>query len=91
MSDKKQNKNSLTDEEMCLDALFSEKYAAILYNSFADSCIPGGLQNEVTALLCEEHKLHSELYTEIKKRGWCETPQIDTQMINDIKAQFASA
>lgn len=91
VSMKEDNKKGFTDEELCLDALFSEKHAAKLYNSFVDTCVSGGLQNEVTALLCEEHKLHTEIYTEMKKRGWCDSPKVDQQMIAELKAQFPSA
>lgn len=82
------NKNKLTDKDILLDALYSQKAITYEYNQLILDCSTPQIRNSITTILCEEYRIHGELLDEMKKRNWQFTPLIDdetaTQIFNNL-------
>lgn len=68
--DIKINKTKFTDNDIILDALYSEKELATQYNQLIlDSTTPE-IRNTTITILYEIYRIHGELLDEMKKRNW---------------------
>lgn len=83
-------KNTLSDREMLIDALSSEKYMTDGYNTFTNECASPSLMNEFMNLLCEEHQIQHDVFTEMQKRGWYPTQPATEDKIQQAKLKFSS-
>lgn len=82
------NTKLYSDKEICQDLLFSQELLTIGYAELISSCASEGLHEDVLALLCEEAKLHGEIYNEMKKRSFLSSLDAKTEFIEEIKAQY---
>ena len=76
------------DREILDDMLASQKEITALYNRCANECASSGLQNEFMTLLGEEHLLQMDIFTEMRKRGWYDTPPASQEKIQQARDRF---
>ena len=84
-------KETLNDGEMLTDALSSEKFMTENYNTFTNECAPPRLMNEFMNLLCEEHQMQHDIFSEMQKRGWYPTQDAPAEKIAQTKMKFSSS
>ena len=77
--------DKFSDRDMLMDCLTTEKYLSQLYNTTEAECTNQKLREELHTLHSSHEAQHSELFKELYKRGWYDTPKADkaqvTQMI----------
>jgi spore coat protein CotF len=95
--DLKLNQNSGTqpsgqmpEREIMDDALASEKYMTETYNTFTNECVTQNVRDEFMKILNEEHQIQSEVFDEMKKRGWYNIPDAQQQKIQQAKQKYQS-
>lgn len=74
----------LGDREMLMDMLHTEKYLATLYNTAEAECSNQELRTELHTLHSSHEAQHSELFKELHKRGWYQSPKADPAMIRQM-------
>lgn len=87
---KKKNGSALTDRDLLTDALMTEEYMTQSYNAFVNVCSTQSVRDEVTNILNNEHKIHSELLTEMQNQGWYSPRQADKEKTEQALKQFES-
>ena len=85
------NKHTMTDKEMLTDALSSEKFMTDHYNQYANECASPSLMNEFMNLLCEEHQIQHDVFTEMHKRCWYQTQDAPAEKVQQAKLKFSSS
>lgn len=78
----------LPEQELMNDVLASQKYVTDSYNTFTNECATPNIRNEFMRILTEEHQIQAEVFDEMKKRGWYETPAAQQQKIDQAKQKF---
>ena len=76
------------DREMMDDVLSSQKFITENYNTFANECATPALKSEFMNLLNEEHQIQHDVFTEMQKRGWYQTPAAQADKVNQAKQKF---
>lgn len=79
------NKLKLTDQDIILDALYSQKQISNEYNQLILDCTTPTTRNSIIAILCEEYRIHGELLDEMQKRNWNFTIPINDEIANCVK------
>ena len=82
--------NTLSDKEMLIDALDSEKYMTEGYNTYSNECASASLMKEFMDLLGEEHQIQHDVFLEMQKRGWYPTQQAEKSKIQQAKLKFSA-
>jgi len=77
------------DKTIMQDALATQKFLTSGFNSFTNECATPGVRNEFMSILTDEHKIQSEVFDEMQKRGWYETQPAEQAKINQTKTKFA--
>lgn len=78
----------MQERELFDDVLSSQKHITDTYNTFANECATPNVRNEFMRILTEEHQIQSDVFDEMKKRGWYQTPQADMQKIQQAKQKY---
>ncbi len=81
----------LTENEILEDMLASQQQIAVLYNSRAADCKNEALKNEMLSILREEHNLHTDVYTELTKRGAHAESRAPQNKIDETKREFGQS
>ncbi len=81
----------LTENEILEDMLASQQQISVLYNSRVADCKNDTLKNEMLGILREEHNLHTEVYTELTKRGAHTDARAPQNKIDETKREFGSS
>lgn len=82
---------SIPEQELMNDVLASQKFITDTYNTFTNECATPNVRNEFMRILTEEHQIQAEVFDEMKKRDWYETPAAQQQKIDQAKQKFQSA
>jgi spore coat protein CotF len=80
--------SSIPEQELMNDVLASQKYLTDSYNTYTNECATPNVRNEFMRILTEEHQIQAEVFDEMKKRGWYETPAAQQQKIDQAKQKF---
>ena len=83
-----QSKVVLTDREILTDALSTERYVTETYNHFANECATQVIRDEVMNILNDEHKMQSDILSEIQSQGWYTPLQAEQQKIQKVYKKF---
>ena len=78
----------LDDKSILTDMLASQKQITGIYNTFADECATKQMQGVMMDILSEEHQIQMEVFEEMQKRGWYQTPAAQADKINQAKQKF---
>ena len=82
--------NQMSDKEYLDDSLASQKLISDNYNTFANECVNPTLRNDFMNILSDEHKIQSEIFTEMQSRGWYQVKPADQQAVCQAKQKFQS-
>jgi spore coat protein CotF len=82
--------NQMGDKEYLDDSLASQKLISDNYNTFANECVNPTLRNDFMNILSDEHKIQSEIFTEMQNRGWYQVKPADQQAVSQAKQKFQS-
>ena len=83
--------NQMSDKEYLDDSLASQKLISDNYNTFANECVNPTLRNDFMNILGDEHKIQSEIFTEMQNRGWYQVKPADQQAVSQAKQKFQSS
>ena len=83
-----QQQPAMGDMELIDDSIASQKLISSNYNTFANECATPNLRDEFMNILKDEHEIQAELFTEMQKRGWYQTPPADDQKVTQAKQKF---
>ena len=78
----------MKDKEIMDDALTSQKSITELYNQFANECATDNIRGTMMSILKEEHDMQADVFDEMQKRGWYQTPPAEQQKIQSTKQKF---
>jgi len=78
----------MQDKELFNHMLSSQKLITDTYNTFANECSSPNVRNEFMRILTEEHQIQAEVFDEMSKRGWYQTPSADQQKVQQAKQKF---
>jgi spore coat protein CotF len=78
----------MEEREVFNDILSSQKFTTETYNTFANECVTPNIRSEFMRILTEEHEIQADVFDEMKKRGWYQTPAAEQQKIQQAKQKF---
>lgn len=78
----------MQEKEVFNDVLSSQKFITETYNTFTNECVTPNIRNEFMRILNEEHQIQAEVFDEMQKRGWYQTPAADQQKIQQAKTKY---
>jgi Coat F domain. len=78
----------MQERELFDDVLTSQKHMTDTYNTFTNECVTPNVRSEFMRILTEEHQIQSDVFDEMQKRGWYQTPQADMQKVQQAKQKF---
>ncbi|NLJ30350.1 MAG: spore coat protein [Clostridiales bacterium] len=78
----------MQEKEVFNDVLSSQKFITDTYNTFANECVTPNVRSEFMRILNEEHQIQSEVFDEMQKRGWYQTPAAEQQKIQQAKQKY---
>ena len=81
---------SLPDDAILADLLYSQETLAGRYSGGAMQCSHAPVRNEMLSLMNEEHRLHAVVLDEMEKRMLCGAAAADQQARDDLKQKFKS-
>lgn len=81
----------MSDIELMMDSMDSQKLIGINYNAYAYDCATPNLRDEFLNILKDEQQIAAELLNEMQKRGWYTVQPADPQLIAQTKQRFQSA
>lgn len=76
--------NNISEKEILNDMLLSEKYIINNYNNYINECSSATIRDKFLNILSEEHHIHSEIFSQMKKRGWYKTEEIPKEKLSEI-------
>lgn len=82
------NQIPMQEKEVLNDVLTSQKFVTETYNTFTNECATPNIRDEFMRILNEEHQIQAEVFDEMQKRGWYQTPAADQQKIQQAKTKF---
>lgn len=83
------NTNSqLSDQEMMVDALSSQKFITGNYNTFSGECSGDSLRSKMLDILEEEHNIQNDIFQEMQKRGWYQVQNAQQSKIDETKQKY---
>ena len=78
------------DKERMQDALTSQKFITGEYNNYVNEAATPEVKNTLLNILSEEHRMQSEVWTEMNSRGWYKTEQAEDNKLQQEKTKHAS-
>jgi spore coat protein CotF len=78
----------MQERELMDDVLSSQKHITGTYNDFTNECVNANVRSEFMRILNEEHQIQSDVFDEMKKRGWYQTPNADLEKVQQAKQKF---
>ena len=80
--------NIMTDRELMDDGLSCQKHVTGTYNTFANECATPELRRDMMQILEEEHTIQQNIFDEMSKRGWYQTPPAEPIKMEQAKQKF---
>ncbi|MBE6798403.1 MAG: spore coat protein [Ruminococcaceae bacterium] len=78
------------DKQILEEMLTLQKHTDLNYSMFADECATMAMHTDVMNILNEEHKIQSELFSEMSANGWYSPADAESQKIEQAKQKFQS-
>jgi len=79
----------MTEKEILLDCLSSQKHATASYNTFAGECVNEQLRSTMLNILDEEHRIQADLFCSLQSNGWYQIEQADQNKVQQTKQKFS--
>lgn len=81
----------LTEQQILQDSLISQKHLTDSYNLYAGECINEQLRSTMLNILGEEHKIQSDIFSNMQSRGWYQAEQAEQQKIQKARQKFQAS
>lgn len=82
---------ALTDKDMALDCLNTQKFGLSNFNLAAMECTDDALRRDLLTILQEEHQAQNQLFKLANQKGWYKVRSVDqndlTNLWNKVSAQ----
>ena len=82
--------NNLTEKEMMMDCLASEKFISSVYNTYALECVDQNIKKSLLTILNVVQQIQSELFSEMLSRQWYQVEQAQPQKVSAAKQKLQS-
>lgn len=79
---------NLSEREMMLDSLHSQKEIASGYDNSAGECSSNQLRDTFLTIFTEEHELGAQIMDEMKSRGWIKDKDAEQSDVAKTKEKF---
>ena len=79
------------EKQRLTDLLSSEKFLTGVYNTYCCEAADTEVRNSLADLLADEHRIQTELFSEMSTRGWYQIEQAEEQKIQSERMKFSSA
>ena len=79
---------TVTDKDILYDVLSSQKQTAGKYNVFAGECYSPELQKTCLDFFMESHKIGTDVFNEMHKRGWYPIKTAPQNEIEETKQKY---
>ncbi len=83
------NVSSLSEREMMLDSLNTQKMMTASYNNFICDCDTKDLRNAFLTILDDEHDIFAEVAEEMCSRGWQQNKPAEQAEILKVKQRIS--
>lgn len=83
------NLAGITEQELALDLLYTQKFLAETYNASAGEATDENLRRTLVEILNEEHTNEKGIWNAIHQHGWYKLQAADSQEITRVRDQFA--
>ena len=82
--------NQIFDEKMKMtDLLTSQKSLCALYNTYCCEAAGTEVRNSLADLLADEHRIQTELFSEMSTRGWYQTEAAPQNKVQETTDKFS--
>ena len=80
----------LSEKEILQDCLISQKHLTDSYNTYAGECVNEQLRNSFLNILDDEHKIQSDLFSNMQSNGWYQVQQADQQKVQQARQKYVT-
>lgn len=87
--DKTQDIPALSEREMMLDSLNTQKMMTSSYNSYICECSTKDLRNAFLTILDDEHDICADVFDEMSARGWQQSKPAEKSEILKAKQKLS--
>ncbi|MDR0917514.1 MAG: spore coat protein [Oscillospiraceae bacterium] len=91
MQDVKAAVNLLSEQQIMMDTLLSQKQITGVYNTFACECSSDKLRTAMLDILQDDHCIQANIFKEMQTRGWYVTETAPAAKIKQAKQKATSA
>jgi len=77
-----------SDKDMMTDILSSQKFITEGYNTYANECATPAVRTDFMNILNDEHRIQSDVFSEIAKRGWYNVEAADQNKVTQAKQKY---
>lgn len=78
------------DKQILEEMLTLQKHTDLNYSMFADECATMSMHSDVMNILNDEHKIQSDLFSEMSANGWYNPKNAESTKIEQAKEKFQS-
>ena len=79
---------TMTEKDILLDCLSSEKYTTSNYNTWASECVSEQLRSAFLNILDDEHRISADIFNEMSSKGWYPVQPADQQQVQQVKQKY---
>ena len=76
------------DKQILEEMLTLQKHTDLNYSMFADECATMAMRTDVMNILNEEHKIQSDLFSEMSANGWYIPCDAESTKVQQAKQKF---
>jgi len=81
----------LTEQQILQDSLISQKHLTDSYNLYAGECVNEQLRSTMLNILGDEHKIQSDIFSNMQSHGWYQVEQAEQQKIQKARQKFQAS
>ncbi len=89
MSDPSKAAATISEKELLNDFLMTQKQMTSSYNTYAGECVNTQLKNTFLNILDEEHKIQTDIFSDMQAKGWYQVETADQTKITQTKQKLA--
>jgi spore coat protein CotF len=79
----------MEDKVLLQDSLISQKLISDSYNTYAGECVNEQLRGAMLNILDDEHRIQSDIFTDLQSNGWYQVEPADQQKIQKAKQKYS--
>lgn len=79
----------LSEKEILVDSLISQKSLTSSYNTYAGECVNSQLRSTMLNILDDEHCIQAEIFSELQSNGWYKTEPADQNKVQQTRMKYS--